>query len=166
MVVIQDTYKQYFDAAMPGNFAHTSTLDDWISKMTDTAITFGLGVVRGAKDRSVKVPSATGQDFIGIVRRTLARSNADNVEDGASEVDTFHDIITNGYVHVVCEDGCSPGDDVFLRHTVNAALTPGSFRTDGDAIEATDSADQITSATWETTTAAGEIGIVKLKQGV
>lgn len=158
MVAIQSSYKQYFDAAYAGNFAHTSTLGDWISKITDTAIPFGYGVSRGTKDNSVALPSATGFDFIGIVRRTLARSNSDNIGTAASEAGTFHDIITNGYVYVICEDGCDPGDDVYLRHTTD----PGVFRTDAD----TDEADKITGATWETTTAAGELGIIKLRQGV
>lgn len=162
MTIIQAAYQQYLDEAYPGNFAHTSTLDDWISKITDTAIAFGFGVVRGALDNSVKVPSATGQAFVGIVRRTLSRENSDNIETAASEDDRFQDIITNGYVYVICEDGCSPGDDVFLRHTVNASLVPGGFRTDLD----TANADQVVGATWETTTAAGEVGIIKLRQGV
>lgn len=162
MVAIQSTYSQYLTAALPGNFATTTNLDDWVSKITDTVISFGFGVTRGAKDNSVKLPAATGFEFMGIVRRNLNVENSDNVETAASVAGKFSEIITNGYVFVICEDGCSPGDDVYLRHTVNGALDPGGFRTDAD----TANADQITSATWETTTAAGEVGIIKLRQGV
>lgn len=162
MTVIQGSYDQYFDASYPGNFAFTNTLNDWISKITETAIPFGFGVVSGASDVSVKLPSAAGQRFKGIVRRTLARSNSDNIETASSEAGTFSDIITNGYVSAVCEDGCSGDDDVFFRHTDNGSLLAGGFRTDAD----TANADQIIGARWEKTTAAGEIGIIKLGQGV
>ncbi len=167
MTAIQSTYSQYFSEAYAGNFAHVGTLDDWVSKITDTAISFGLGVVRGAKDNSVKVPAATGGKFIGIVRRTLARSNSDNASTSASELGTFHDIITNGYVYAVCEDGCSPGDTVYLRFAANTGSTLGSFRTDADVDDdSAATADIVTGATWETTTTAGEIGVIKLRQGV
>lgn len=161
-VVIQDSYQQYLTEALPGNIATTTNLADWFSKIADTAIPFGFGVARGALDNSVKIPTATGQGFFGIARRTLARENSDNIETAVAEAGRMGDFITNGLVYVTCEDGCSPGDDVFLRHTVNATLVPGGFRTDAD----TANADQVVGATWETTTAAGEVGIIKLRQGV
>ena len=162
MAVIQSTYSQYFEEGLAGNPAYTSGLLNWVSKITDTAIEFGLGVVRGAQDRSVMLPAATGGDFVGVVRRTLAGSNSDNEATAATEEGTFWDIITNGTVYVVCEDGCSPGDAVYLRHTANGDLTAGGFRTDAD----TDTADMISNATWESTTEAGGIAILKLNQGV
>ena len=67
-------------------------------------------------------------------------------------------IMKSGRIYALCEDGCVPGDDVFFRHTTGTGTEIGALRTDAD----TATADQITGATWETTTAAGEIGIIQL----
>lgn len=163
-VTIQSTYTQYFDEALAGNFAHTNTLCDSVSKITETAITFGYGVVRGTGDDDVRLPANAGDvaNFVGIVRRTLARENVSNsgATTPTSDAGRMHEIMTVGYIFALCEDGCSPGDDVFLRHTTGGAgEVIGQFRTDAD----TDEATQITGATWETTTAAGAIGILRLK---
>ncbi len=119
---------------------------------------FGLGVVRGTADDQCILASATGGSFVGITVRTLA-GIADTAGDRKYQVGESANLIDEGVIYAICEDGCVPGDDVFFRHTTGTGTVIGALRTDAD----TATADQIANAVWVTITAAGEIGRVKLK---
>lgn len=122
-------------------------------------VAFGRAVVRGTGDEQVVLPSAAGEDFMGITEYTSA---------GLVQVDGSHEYEVNreanildlGPIYVYTETAVVPGDSVFFRHTAGIAPLDivGRFRNDAD----TANADQIPGATFESTTAAGGIAKIKL----
>ena len=156
--MVQNSYDLEHAEGFVGQFADLQ-LTNVISRSVETAeIDFGLAVVRGTADDQCILPSATGQSFLGITARTIA-GDADTAGDRKYQVNESANILDEGVIYAICEDGCSPGDDVFFRHTTGTGSVIGALRTDAD----TATADQISNAVWDTTTAAGEIGRVKLK---
>lgn len=131
------------------------------SKVVETAlgIPFGRAVVRGTADNQTKLPTATGQAFVGVTEMTSA---------GVEDADAVHqyeyqreaNIIDFGKLYVYTEQSVVPGNAVYFRHTADTAPLDvvGRFRKDASGTDA----DLIQGATWETTTAAGGIGIIKL----
>jgi len=122
-------------------------------------IAFGRAVVRGTDDNQAQLPSATGEDFMGVTEMTSAWSEREDGEHVYRENQEMN-IIDFGDVWVYTEQAVVPGDPVFFRHT--AAVAPndvvGRFRKDAD----TANADQIPGATFETTAAAGELARIHL----
>ena len=155
---IQTAYVNEHIEGFVGQYADLQ-LTNVISRSVETAeVDFGLAVVRGTADDQCILPSATGQSFVGITARTIA-GTADTAGDRKYQVGETANLLDEGVIYAICEDGCIPGDDVFFRHTSGTGTVIGALRTDAD----TASADQIANAVWVTTTAAGEIGRVKLK---
>ncbi len=156
--MVQTSYDSEHAEGFVGQFADLQ-LTNVFSRSVETAeIDFGLAVVRGTADDQCILPSATGQSFLGITARTIA-GTADTAGDRKYQVGESANILDEGVIYAICEDGCVPGDDVFFRHTTGTGTVIGALRTDAD----TATADQIPNAVWETTTAAGEIGRVKFK---
>lgn len=154
--MVQSTYNNQA-IGFPGGLADSS-LSNIISKIADVAIPYGFGVVRGAAENGVKLPTATGGEFMGVaVSTTAGQANGSDVFQ--YEIDSSVNVGDMGVYYVITEQAVVPGNPVFLRHTVNAALVPGGFRKDLD----TDKADAITGATFESTTAAGELAIIKIR---
>ena len=155
---VQTSYDSEHAEGFVGQLADLQ-LTNVISRSVETTeVDFGLAVVRGTADDQCILPSATGQFFVGITVRTIA-GTADTAGDRKYQPNESANLLDEGVIYAICEDGCIPGDDVFFRHTVNTTEVIGALRTDLD----TDKADQIANAVWVTTTAAGEIGRVKLK---
>ena len=121
-------------------------------------IDFGLAVVRGTTDTECILPSATGQSLLGITVRTVA-GTADTAGVRKYQVDESANILDEGVIYGICEDGCTQGDPVYFRHTTGTGTIIGSLRTDAD----TATADLIPNAVWDETIAAGEVGRVKFK---
>jgi hypothetical protein len=135
-------------------------LTNIVSKVAEGGdIPFGRAVVQGTADAQAKLPSATGQTFLGITEMTTAwAENASNlhVYDQYREMS----IIDFGEVWVYTEQSVVPGDAVYFRHTAEAAplAIVGRFRKDSSG----GNADLVQGAKWNTTTAAGAIGKIKL----
>ncbi len=128
-----------------------------VSEATDIA--FGRALVRGTLDNQCLLPSAAGQALIGISEMTTAwAENASglHVYEQYREVN----IINFGQIYAYTEESVVPGDAVYFRHTADTAPLDvvGRFRKDSSGGDA----DLITGASWETTTAAGGIGIINL----
>lgn len=123
-----------------------------------SAIDFGLAVVRGTTDTECKLATATGGSFLGLTVRTVA-GTADTAGDRKYQIDESANILDEGVIYAICEDGCTQGDPVYFRHTSGTGTVIGSLRTDAD----TATADLIANAVWDETIAAGEIGRVKFK---
>lgn len=122
------------------------------------AAEFGMGLALDTTDdrgKRVRVPTGTGFVFAGVVVFTHAVASRDLAGNGAIEPTHPINLLKKGYVYLVCEDGCDPGEAIFLRHTVNGTATPGHFRTDADTARA----DAITGARWVTGCAAGELAV-------
>ncbi len=116
---------------------------------TAAGIDFGVAVSRGTdKERQVVLG---GSDFVGITIRSLEREggNAGTVKYSQEET---AGVLRDGYVYAVCPTGCTAGDDV--KYTTATGVLDAGTAGAGEA--------QITGATWETTTAAGEIGVIRL----
>lgn len=157
---VQTTYAAAHGAAFEGQRVDLQ-LANIISKVVEEAlgIPFGRAVVRGAADAGVVLPSAAGDEFIGVTEMTSA---------GVEDCDGVHqyeyqreaNIMDFGPIYVYTEVAVVPGDPVYFRHTAGVAPLDvvGRFRNDAD----TASADLIPGATFESTTVAGGIAIVKL----
>ena len=160
MCPVQTSYSAEHVVATVGQRADLG-LFDIISKAAEGSdINFGLAVVRGTGDDQAKLPSTTGQAFMGITEYTTAwAANASDVH--LYQENREMNIVDFGRVYAICEDGCVPGDAVFYRHTTGTGTTIGAFRTDAD----TATADEVNGATWETTASAGGIAIINFRTG-
>lgn len=125
---------------------------DVVSRSVETSagIDFGVAVSRGTdKDRQVVVG---GSDYLGVTVRSLDREGAMNT--GAIKYDQNETaaIMRDGYIAAVCPSGCTPGAAVFFNDTTGVldAGTAGVGET------------QLNGSSWETTTSAGEIGVIRL----
>ncbi len=133
-----------------------------ISKTVEEAlgILYGRAVVRGTGDDQCLLPSAAGQDFMGVTELTSAGiTTTDNVHQ--YEFQREANILDFGMIYVYTETAVAPGDPVYFRHTANTAPLDeiGVFRNTAD----TANADLIPGASFESTTSAG--GIAKIKLG-
>lgn len=158
MCPVQTSYSAEHEKGVAGQRADLGLVDIQSKVAEGSDINFGLAVVRGTADNQAKLPSATGQAFLGITEYTTAWA-ADASDIHLYQENREMNVFDFGRIYAICEDGCSPGDDVFFRHTTGTGTTIGAFRTDDD----TNTADQIAGATWETTTAAGALGIIQLR---
>lgn len=158
---VQTAYTAEHEAAFEGQRANLG-LTNIMSKVAEAGdIPFGRAIVRGTADNQGKLPTATGQEFIGVSEFTTAWS------ENASDLHLYQqyremNIIDFGEIWVYTEQSVVPGDPVYFRHTADTAPLDvvGRFRKDlsgGDA-------DLIPGATFETTTAAGDLAKIKLAQ--
>lgn len=152
---VQTSYSLEYTPGKAGNRADLSGFYDSISKAAEGGdISVGLGVVKGTADDQAKIPTATGGVFLGITQRSTAGvANASDVQVYAEK--SAMTIGRKGRFWAVCEDGCIPGDDVYVRHTAPGTL--GTFRTDADTAKA----DQVVGAQWVTTATAGNLAVIE-----
>lgn len=120
-----------------------------------TAIDFGVAVARGAADDTCKAPAADGDKIIGISARHAIRP-ADSSNNVTYAQRDSVPVVRQGYVYAVAYENATRGDGVISVTAQNGKL--GS--TTGGAAGAGRVA--VTGALWETTTAAGQIGIVRI----
>ena len=148
---VQTTYGN-MTKAFAGQIADINP-KDVISRVAEGAISFGFPVVRGTSEQQGKIPSATGQSFIGVCAYTLsAYSDANNVSKVTDE--EIASLVRSGYVWVTTEQAVVAGDPVYFVHTT----TVGNFRKDAN----TNKADAITGATFETSAGVGEVVLIRL----
>ena len=107
------------------------------SNVTGDPIAFGLGLSNGSANNRTQLPSATSFIFQGVAARdqreqTLITGIAQYVAGDAVSV------LRKGRIWVPTEEAVTPADSVFLRHTINGALTVGGWRTDADTARADD----------------------------
>ena len=113
---------------------------------------FGVAVSRGTdKEKQAVVGGATG--FLGIAVRDLGREGAANTGDiKYSETETAG-IMRHGSIWAICPSGAVPGD------LVNYVDATGVL----DSGVAVVGETQLDGATWETTTVAGELGVIRIE---
>lgn len=117
---------------------------------SDNILFFGLGVVTGARNREIVVPSATGGKFEGVLFYTntfeLRNGHTRDAVSGRIGYPPKREvsIIRPGefaQVAVFVDSATAINDPVFIRHTGSGTTgLPGCFRKDID----TDKADAIT----------------------
>lgn len=151
---VQTAYAN-IDAAFEGLIADMNP-QEVVTKIAEGDVAFGRAVVRGTADDQAILPSATGQALVGVTAYTLG-AYAHDTEDIYADTEEMN-VVRSGYVWVITEQAVVPGDSVFFRHTAGAGGTViGAFRKDVD----TASADQIVGATYETTSGAGELALIR-----
>lgn len=159
MCPVQTSYTAEMAAAFEGQRSNLG-ITNVTSRVAESGdIPFGRAIVQGTADNQGKLPTATGQVFIGVSEMTTAWS------ENASDLHLYSqyremNIIDFGEVWVYTEQSVVPGDDAYFRHTADTAPLNivGRFRKDASGGDA----DQVIGAKWMTTTAAGGIGKVKL----
>ncbi len=120
-----------------------------------TAIDFGVAVARGAADDTCKAPAADGDKIIGISARHAIRPADSSGNVTYAQRDSVP-IVRQGYIYAVAYENATRGDGVISVTAQSGKL--GS--TTGGAAGAGRVA--VPGATWETTTTAGQIGIVRI----
>ena len=161
MCPVQTTYSEEQVVAHEGQRSDLGLIDVVSKVAQDSDVKYGRAVVRGTADNQAKLPTTTGQAFMGITSSTTAGvANASDVH--LYEENREMNIVDFGRIWVICEDGCVPGDSVFFRHTASGSEEIGSLRTDADTADA----DEIAGATFETTASAGGLALVQLRSEV
>lgn len=118
------------------------------------AIDFGLAVAR-LNDKECKVIAADGDDIVGIsVRHAIRSANSSGVVNYV-QYDAVP-VLRSGYIYVTALENAVPGDAVISVTAQGGQLgsTTGGAAGAGRVV--------VPNATWETTTTAGEIGIVRI----
>lgn len=161
---IQTSYTFTPRAAIEGLQANLS-LNDVQAKIAEMIIPFGRAVVRGTTDNAVDLPATSGDLFAGI---SVLRYGAENplVAPGIdpsslTEYQQFDAmaVLATGYIWVFTEENVTPGAPVYYRYAANGGNTElGRFRTTDD----TGFTTLLAGATFETTTLAGELALVRL----
>lgn len=133
-------------------------------------IPFGFAVARDntspydVAGNGVKLPSAAsgaGGQLLGIVRHSHSFSNSPNGDLGTTGLKpgTMMPVMRKGRIWAICEDGCSPGDRLWVRYTA-AGTGKGSCRAT-DAGGST-SIDATTKGEWQTKAAALGVAILEI----
>lgn len=126
-------------------------------------IAFGRAVkYASATDaNSAKLLTAiTGEVVPGILIHSHAYDKDTDLGDTGVLPDRVLNILTQGRVLVVCENGCIPGDNLFIR-----AVAAGDPEFNGGLRSATDGTDTIDSqgqGRWETVAAAGALAWLRV----
>jgi hypothetical protein len=120
---------------------------DIVSMLVETVagIPFGVAVSRGTDPANQVVVG--GADFLGVTIRSLDKEGAINTGAIQWNETEAAGVMRSGYIHALCTAGCVPGDDVFYATATGLLSTAGDTQVSG---------------TWETTTAAGELGVIRL----
>lgn len=150
----QTSYEINQDALYAGQIVELGPRDV-VSRSVETAAgaAFGLAVSPGT-DAARQIVIGGDATFIGVTVRELTREGAANTGAVSYAEKETAAVMRWGYIAVVCPSGCSVGDPV------NYVDATGVI--DSGAAEAGETL--IVGATWETVTAAGEVGIVRLVQ--
>lgn len=133
---------------------HPNTIESKTNESA-TAIDFGIAVARGAADDTCKPPAADGDKLIGISVRHAIRP-ADSSNNVLYNRYDSVPIMREGYIYVTAFENVTR-DDQALSITAQGGKVGGVT---GGAAGA--GRVVIPNAKWETTTTAGNIGIVRI----
>lgn len=120
----------------------------------EVAIAVGIAVTRGSATGQVII--AADADFLGVAIRDLSKEGAANTAVLDYSIEDNVSLLRSGRISLTCPTGCTAGDPV------NYVDATGVI----DAGAAAGGETAIGGATWETTTAAGEVGIIRLPSNV
>lgn len=130
-------------------------------------IPFGFVVARDntspydVNGNGAKLPALAADKLLGIVRHSHAFSNGVGGDLGTTGLKqgAMMDVMRVGRIWAICEDGCSPGDRLFVRHTA-AGTGAGSLRST-DAGGST-CIDATTKGEWQTKAAALGVAMIDI----
>ncbi len=144
------------DPGYPGMIADLNipTIESKTNDLT-VGIDFGRAVARSAADNTCKAPAADADKIIGIsVRYAIRPANSSGVVL-YNQYDTVP-ILKEGYIWVLAAEPVTRGDAVLSLTAGNGTLggvTGGAAGTGRVAVP---------NAVWETTTASGALGMVRI----
>jgi len=122
MTIPQTTYPDDMPRGLEGDVADTGADNHTRTRTNTTAdMEFGRGVMAGAADNTVVLPTAVAANFEGITRFSHVGSN-DTSSTGIPQ-NTPANILTKGRIRVVPEVTVSKNDPVYLRYQ-NAGADP------------------------------------------
>jgi len=149
-MTVQTSYVQNLGSAYEGQL-YALGEKDVISMSAEGAagIDFGVAVSRGT-DKAGQC-TLGGTDFIGVALRSLEREGNASAVAKYSEKETVG-VLRRGYVWIKCPAGCNVGDSV--KFTSATGVIDAGTAGGGEV--------QITGATWETVSAAGEIAVLRI----
>ena len=147
----QLTYERLMDPRIHGALNDLNNAEV-SSGVAEEALPVGIAVKRGT-DKEKQLLKATATDFIGVAIRDLHREGVINTNSLDYKVEENVSVLRRGRINLTCAAGCTAGDPVKYADATGVldAGTAGVGET------------QIGGATWETTTAAGEVGIVRFE---
>jgi len=154
---VQTTYTAEHAEGFVGQYADLQLSNVFSRSVEASEIDFGLAVVRGTAEDQCKLATATGGSFLGLTGRTIAGS-ADTAGVRKYQIGESANILDEGVIYAICEDGCTQGDPVSFRYVAGTGQLGGLVTT-----PVASETDVIPNAVWDTTTAAGKIGRVKFK---
>ena len=149
----QLSYTQTQDAAIHGSLSGLND-NEIESGVAEVAIAVGVAVTRGTAAGQVIL--AADADFLGLAIRDLSREGVINTGVIDYAIEDNVSVLRSGRISLTCVSGCTIGDVVNYNDTTGIV----------DAGAAAGGETAIGGATWETTTAAGEVGIVRLPSNV
>lgn len=157
-MAVQTTYTDNPEIGLPGQLRDNGPYDavTMINREASSAVPFGTAVCfeGGSRDDGALRPDATTDKLAGICLRSLAYNPDTMVDPDSVPAGGVMSIITKGRVYVVCENGCAPGDRLFVRAVAAGAEVEGACRS---AADSTDCIDSTAQGIWRTTAAAGAI---------
>lgn len=147
----QTSYSRLTNTGFPGLLVDLNP-KDIVSRSVETpaGIPFGVVVSRGT-DRERQIVLG-GTAPLGVSLRVLSQEGAANTGAVQWDVTDTAAVLREGYVFVVCPAGCTAGDAVKFT-TATGVLDSGAAGAGEQAL---------VGATWETTTAAGGVAVLRL----
>jgi len=135
-----------------------SVISTFVNDLT-VAIDFGNAVARSAADNTCKAPTVDGDIPIGIaVRHAIRPASSDGVNTVNYAQRDAVPVLREGFVYVLAYENVVRGTQALSITAQNGRVAS----TTGGAAGAGRIA--IAGAFWETTTTAGQIGVVRLNQ--
>jgi hypothetical protein len=128
---------------------------DVVSRDAEGVVPFGVAVGRGTDADRQCAAGGAATAYLGVSVRSLEREGAANTGAVQYEDTETVGIMRTGYVWAVCPTGCVPGDAVI--YTVATGVLDTGVAGVGAA--------EIDGAAWQTTTAAGDLGVIRLGSG-
>jgi hypothetical protein len=132
----------------------------------------GRGVVfkaGGTTDQDATLPAAETDKLAGIVVHSDVYDRTYTLADGSTagelgttgyKVGAMVNVLRRGQIWAVCEDGCAPGDKLWVRAVAGA--DPEFLGGLNNADDSTDMIDATAVGTWLTTASAGGLAVLSV----
>lgn len=166
-MAVQLTYPQDMALAFKGLLGDANAINvrSMVNKEVGAGVAFEIPfghavAFEGATfDKGALLPDALVDVIAGIVAHSHAYSNSPGGDLGVAGVkpDGVLNVLRKGVIWAVCEDGCAPGDRLFVAIGTGADAE-GALRSTADGVNTIDSTGQ---GQWLTTAAAG--GLARLE---
>lgn len=157
-MAVQTTYPDAPDIGLPGQLRDNGPYDavTMINMEASASIPFGTAVCfqGSTRDDGALRPDATTDKIAGILLRSLAYNPDTLVDPDSVPPKETLNVLVEGRVYVVCENGCAPGDRLYIRAVAAGAEVEGACRSAADSTNCIDSTNQ---GIWRTTAAAGAV---------